>query len=163
MSTTTTTYLPTRRAILLAPVVAVLAAGCTSERDEPADDAELVTSWSESRFDWVAEITPVAPAVLSTAAQVDRWVEESGIDPEAAAEAMTDVDLTTRFVVVGGYPRCQEYRVVGVTDDGGVTFTVRTEDERVSCAWSPYTIDVWSVPLAATGGTAPSRVTTTDG
>jgi len=60
--------------------------------------------------------------------------------------------------VIGGYPRCTEESAVVMVDDDTVVFEVRNDEENVSCAWSPYTIDAWAVPLAATGGVAPESV-----
>lgn len=148
--------------------VAVLAfvAACSSSSPGPGPDpdpkSELVGSWSQADAsrEWIDEVMPISPAVLASDADRESWLEEF---PGAAAtgtsfDALRDVDLTENFIVIGGYARCTEHSIVTVSDDGDVTFEVRDDEPQTDCAWSPYTIDAWAVPLDLTGGQAPDEV-----
>jgi len=143
-----------------------LAAACAPSDSEPEPKpkptSELVGSWSQAGVDreWVEEAMPIPAQVLATDAERESWLAER---PGDAAEgdsfdALRAVDLAENFIVIGGYHRCTEYSLVTVSDDGEVAFEVHDDDERTDCAWSPYTIDAWAIPLELTGGEAPEEI-----
>lgn len=152
----------TTRTVRVARVLGALAAllvvvGCAGPSDDV--DAELLIAWSEAHDDWVTDLGHV-PTTLVTS-EVERE-ELLATLPDAVGkddvELLRGTDLDEVFLVVGGYPRCMEVSSVEV--DGGtgeVAFVVEVpeEDEGTMCGWSPYTIDVWAVPIEAAGGHRP--------
>lgn len=144
----------------LAALVLALMGACASA--EPEVDLDLVVSWSESSEDWVADARSVPTTLVVTDADREAWL---GTLPDAVGNddvaTLRAVDLEEVFLVIGGYPRCMEHSTVRVDPETGeVRFEVfiPEEDEGTMCAWSPYTIDVWAVPVGATDGHPPVLV-----
>ena len=140
---------------LVAAAVLMLLAGCGSGGDDPV--GEQIARWSEGNEEWVAEVRPVEPAVIGSDDELEAWIEEYQPADDAFA-VLEGVNLESSFLVIGAYPRCQETSRVVIAGEGEVRFEVVEGDPNVNCAWSPYTIDVWEVPLAETGGEVPVLV-----
>lgn len=126
------------------------------------EEGEKVASWTQAEDadrPWIDEAMPIDQVVLASEGDRAAWLEEvpGGVEDDDSFDALRGVDLSENFIVIGGYGRCTEESAVTVSGDD-VTFEVRTEDEETNCGWMPYTIDAWSVPLEATGGTAPEEV-----
>lgn len=139
-----------------AALVALLA-GCGQAGDDVA--IEHVAQWSESSADWVADVRPVAGAVIGSEEELQQWVDAYGSGAgERTFDALEAVDLEESFLVIGGYPRCREGSRVVIVGDSEVRFEVVKADPDVACVWAPYTIAVWAVPLSATGGEVPALV-----
>ncbi|GAB2622120.1 hypothetical protein GCM10027067_37700 [Pseudactinotalea suaedae] len=126
---------------------------------------EQVGSWSQANTDsWVDGIAPIAPVLLASQEQVEEWVAaHEGAAEAGVLEVLQAVDLSENVLVVGGYPRCQETSAVILVSETEVAFTVISGDEQIACAWSPYTVDAWAVPLEQTDGEVPTLLTAEDG
>lgn len=112
----------------------------------------LVTSWSQAEHELTDLQTLAAPGttlLLTDDAERDAWLDKL---PKAAdGAAVAEVDLSKNLLVVGGYHKCMEQgRVVPEPDRATVRFTtyVAPQDRNTNCAWSPYTVEVWQVPLS---------------
>lgn len=110
-----------------------------------ADRSALVVTWSQSTSDVADLAAVVGPGTLVIETEADRDELLARVSQDLSTEELETVDLTTHLVVAGGYRRCTESSSVESTDDGW-RFVVSDGDESVDCMWSPYTIDVWSVP-----------------
>lgn len=148
--------------IALVAVVA-LGAGCDSSGPDRRQVGDLVVSFTEGRTgqEWAGELRYELPLVLASDQDVETWADglpadadESEIDPVRA------VDLEEHVLIVGGYHSCTETSAIIVEEDGGdlTVFFEVSSDEDIDCAWSPYTIDVWAVPLTETGMAPPDHV-----
>lgn len=137
----------------LAVVVASMLGACGSAGDQRV--GELVDSWSQADSDsWVEGAMPIETVLLTSDDELEEWIETMGGVEELGS--LREVDLSENVLVIGGYSRCMEYSLV-LLEDGALEFVVTRdkEDENTACAWSPYTIDAWAVPLEATGGEVP--------
>lgn len=142
------------RAWVAALAMTVALAACGSSGDQRV--GELVDSWSQADSEsWVEDAMPIETVLLTTDAELDQWIDAMGGDDDL--NSLREVDLSGHILVIGGYPRCMEYSLVLLEEDGALRFVVTrdSEDEHTACAWSPYTIDAWSVPLEVTGGEVP--------
>jgi len=155
------------RAVVAAAVLVLLAAcGLPGVVGGPGERVgERVGSWSQDNTDsWVDGIAPIEPVLLAAQQQVEEWVAaHEGAADAGVLEVLQAVDLSENVLVVGGYPRCQETSAVILVSATEVAFTVVSGDEQIACAWSPYTVDAWAVPLEETGGEVPTLVTAEDG
>ncbi len=150
---------------LISTVCAVTAltalAGCSLinwvSKDDGTDQAEdqvgsLVTSWSQAEHeltDLQALAAPDDTLLLTDDAERDAWLDK--LPKTADAAPVAEVDLSKNLLVVGGYHKCMEQgRVVPEPDRATVRFTtyIAPEDRNTNCAWSPYTVEVWQVPLS---------------
>jgi hypothetical protein len=169
MSTHTTTHLPTRRAILLAPVIAALAAGCvaalmlagllTGCGQLGEGEPERVDEWIQdgAGSDWVSQAMPIPSEVIASDDELAAWIDRLDAEP-GTFDSLDEVDLSTHAIVVVGFYSCQATSSVRVTRDGNVDVDVVQPRPRVDCAWTPYMVDAWAVPLTATGGEPPELV-----
>lgn len=135
-----------------------LAAGCTGSGH--VEDADLLVGWSQASDEWVAEVMPIPATLVATEAELAAWLATMP-DAVGDSEELSEADLDEVFLVIGGYHRCREVSAVDVDGGSGeVTFVVFVPegDEQVACAWSPYQIDVWAVPVQALGGHEPVLV-----
>lgn len=138
----------------LAVVVVTVLSGCGPGEQRVG---EFVDSWSQADSDsWVEDAMPIETVLLTSDAELEEWIQQMGGAEEL--DSLLDVDLSEDVLVIGGYWRCMEYSLVLLDDGGALEFVVTRdkEDERTACAWSPYTVDAWAVPLAATGGEVPT-------
>lgn len=136
-------------------------AGCSlinwvSKEDSGHDTEQvgsLVTSWSQAEHelsDLQALAAVDATVLLADDAEREAWLAKvpKTIDTAPVAE----VDLSKKLLVVGGYHKCMEQGRVLVTDSvrSKVRFTtyIPAEDRNTNCGWSPYTVEVWQVPLS---------------
>ncbi|MEO9323955.1 hypothetical protein ABFT23_10715 [Nocardioides sp. C4-1] len=108
----------------------------------PPDGTSLVASWSQSEHETLGPEVVGPTVVIET--EADRDAFAARLPAEVPTGDLEAVDLSRHVVVAGGYPRCQEHSRV-VETDRGYRLEVVDGDERVSCGWSPYTIDVWAV------------------
>lgn len=140
----------------LAAAVVMLLGACTGG---PQTIGEPVGSWQQTGGDhgWVDAAMPIETVALTTNADVEQWLAAhvGDVVDDGTFDDLLAVDLSEAFVVVGGYGRCTEYSSIVLEADGSITFEVTAEDERTDCAWMPYVIDAWAVPLEATGGVVP--------
>lgn len=146
-----------------AAAMVVALVGCGSVVDGPDRRVgELVESWSEAQNgSWVESLSPIDSELLSSEADVEEWVATHGSHAEEGVfDTVLSVDLEDHVLVIGGYPRCQETSAVLLVSDTEVQFVVISGDEQVACAWSPYTVDAWLVPLEETGGEVPTLLPT---
>lgn len=143
----------------IATVCAVTAlttlAGCSLltwvGKDDAGQVGSLVTRWSQTEYD-NKELQAVADAdtlLLTDEAERDAWLATlpKALDGTPVAE----VDLSKNLLVVGGYHRCMEQGRV-LADPVRFTTYVAPEDRNTNCAWSPYTVEVWQVPLSEVAG-----------
>lgn len=156
------------QAMALACVV-TLAVACTSAEPEPEQIGEFVTSFSEAETgqEWVEEVSLPSAEVIETAGEVDTWVDGLPGNPDPQLfDPLRSADFADHFLLIGGYPQCAETSaivLVETDDDVRVVFEVAADDPGAVCEWSPYTLDVWSVPLETTDGKAPRHVGITYG
>ncbi|MGC0141811.1 hypothetical protein [Pseudactinotalea sp. Z1732] len=156
-----------RSAAALAVVLGV-ATGCGAAGADHQEAGELIATYSEGGHgrEWVGQVNLAEAVVLGSAVDVDNWVSTlPGADPAEFVE-LDQVDLTEHFLVIGGYHQCTETSAIIVItedDDVRVVFEVASPDPDTVCDWSPYTLDVWAVPLSLTGGEVPGSVPITSG
>lgn len=136
-------------------------AGCSlltwvSKEDSGHDTEQvgsLVSSWSQAEHE-ISGLKALTDdtTVLTTEAERDAWLAEVPKTFDSAPVA--EVDLSKNLLVVGGYSTCmEEGRVLTDPDKTGVWFTtyIAPEDRNTNCDWSPYTVEVWRVPLGEVG------------
>lgn len=119
----------------------------------------LVATVDESTLSLEALVDAVEGDVvrITTGAERDDLAQALAV-PGEVVEAVKSVDLSTHVVVAGGYPRCTEVSRVlldAAREPPGLTFSVHDPEPGVLCAWSPFTVDVWAVPLAEVGEQRP--------
>lgn len=130
-------------------------AGCSllnwvgkDDTDQAEDQVgSLVTRWSQTDYD-SRDLQAVATEdalLLTDETERDAWLTTLPKSLDAAPVA--DVDLSENLLVVGGYHRCMEQGRV-LTDPVRFTTYIAPEDRNTNCAWSPYTVEVWQVPLS---------------
>lgn len=115
-----------------------------------------VAFWSEDQHERV-DVEAVAPdagvALISTGDEWDAWLAQA---PAALGlDGVTTIDLTSDVVVIGSYPRCEASGYVEVESTGATSVLAfgHEQQEPVDCAWSPLTVEVWSIDRAELDGT----------
>lgn len=149
-------------------VVLGVGTGCGATGADHHEAGELIATYSEGGQgrEWVGQVNLSEAVVLGSEVGVEAWVSTlPGADPAEFVE-LDQVDLTEHFLVIGGYHQCTETSAIIVVtedDDVRVVFEVASPDPDTLCDWSPYTLDVWAVPLSLTGGEIPGSVPITSG
>lgn len=135
--------------------------GCAAAQGERESVGEHVVGYRQdvSGSEWVGEVDLPSALVLESESDIQEWVGTLQDADPALFDPLYQVDLTENFLIVGGYPRCTEHSSIVLAGDGGeMVFEVTAPESTTMCAWSPYTIDVWAVPLSHTDGTPPGFV-----
>jgi hypothetical protein len=114
--------------------------------DEVSDGTELVATYSQADAHGPRTGAVGPSEVVDTDAELSDVVRRLGARLDTAP--VEAVVLRTHVLVVGGYHRCTETSRVVVDPDAphGLRLDVVADDEQVSCAWSPFTVDVHAVP-----------------
>lgn len=120
--------------------------GCSDDgTTEPQEGHAVVVTWSEADSQDVDLGDLVGPDTVVIDTEADRDALLARTPDDLSTAELEAVDLTTHVVVAGGYHRCTQSSSIVRSSDAW-TFVVDDGDPGVDCAWSPYTIDVWSVP-----------------
>lgn len=156
--------------MLMSALVLLLAGGCQPGAEtgtlptgapDPGPPLVVVGARVASVDETERDPQELADAVEGDAVLVTTQEAADGLAAALDRPAVAEVDLTTHLLVAGGYPRCtEESRILfdGYRTPHGLSFSTRETEPGTVCAWSPFTVDVWAVPLAAVGDEVPELV-----
>lgn len=142
-------------------VASLLLTGCQpAALGEPV--GQLVISWSQPDHEiqdlqGLPDPDSAQDVLLRDAEERDAFV--TALPPDMGPAAVQEVYMTANVLTGGGYANCnEEGQVYFDSARGSLWFEpVSLSDGDVVCDWSPFTVEVWRVPLEQLDGVDPPR------